>query len=555
MPTPASTLTQPARATTRIVQLFRRGDHLLWISGGALALAVLLVAGLLLVVVRNALPAFWPFPVTAVDRADGAKLLGVVTATQSAYKGTPAQTQLRVGNRELTNADFIWVPTAQLTNFRTPADAVQIERQENGDFFGFLQRVEVKGLSVADGSAAWEKLLALQPGARALATQAKAIQLDGIGAINAKMQTAKLRLVSAQLRAGKNGAVDPALQATVDADLARLQAEYEKLRAESGALAAQAAETQAVFTTIGGEVKKIPLTAVVRAFRPNAMTTREKLAHYFSRAAEFVYGQPRESNTEGGVFPAIFGTVVMTILMSLVVTPFGVVAAFYLREYARQGLFVRLVRIAINNLAGVPSIVFGVFGLGFFVYFVGGGIDQIFFPEKTSLHLPTFGTGGILWASLTLALLTVPVVIVATEESIAAVPRGAREGSLALGASKFQTILNIVLPASVPGILTGVILAMARGAGEVAPLMITGVVKLAPDLPLDGSFPFVHLDRKFMHLGFHIFDMGFQPPNSEAAKPMVFTTTLLLITLVVLLNLFAIRLRDRLRRKYQASAF
>jgi phosphate transport system permease protein len=316
---------------------------------------------------------------------------------------------------------------------------------------------------------------------------------------------------------------------------------------------AQATAAQAVLGPIDGQEKKIPLASIVRAFRPNAMGLVEKIGHYLGRAAEFVHGEPRESNTEGGVFPAIFGTVMMTVIMSLLVTPFGIVAAFYLREYARQGPIVRIVRIAINNLAGVPSIVFGVFGLGFFVYFIGGGIDRTFFPEM--LPTPTFGTGGILWASLTLALLTVPVVIVATEESIAAVPRGAREGSLALGASKFQTILKIVLPASVPGILTGVILAMARGAGEVAPLMITGVVKLAPEMPFDGNFPFLHLDRKFMHLGFHIYDVGFQSPNIEAAKPMVFTTTLLLIAIVVLLNLAAIRLRDRIRKKYQTGAF
>jgi phosphate transport system permease protein len=151
--------------------------------------------------------------------------------------------------------------------------------------------------------------------------------------------------------------------------------------------------------------------------------------------------------------------------------------------------------------------------------------------------------------------MTVPVVIVATEEALAAVPRGAREGSLACGASKWQTIQNIVLPASSSGILTGLILAMARGAGEVAPLMLVGVVKLAPSLPLDTSFPFFHLDRKFMHLGFHIYDLGFQSPDSEAAKPMVFATTLFLILLVVLLNLSAIILRERLRRKYSTGAF
>jgi phosphate transport system permease protein len=235
------------------------------------------------------------------------------------------------------------------------------------------------------------------------------------------------------------------------------------------------------------------------------------------------------------------------------VTPLGVLAAFYLREYARQGAFVSAVRIAVNNLAGVPSIVFGVFGLGFFVYFVGGGIDRLFFPA--SLPTPTYGTGGILWASLTLALLTVPVVIVASEEALAAVPRSMREASLALGATKFQTILRVVLPAAAPGILTGLILAMARGAGEVAPLMLTGVVKLAPELPLDGVFPFFHPDRKFMHLGFHIYDVGFQSPNVEAAKPMVYTTTIFLLLIVILLNLTAILVRNRLRRKYQTSAF
>ena len=552
-------LSHSSRPLTRVARLFRRGDHLLWLSGSALGLAVLMITGLLLLVFLNGFTFFWPFKVTAVDRADGTKLLGVLTAVQKERRDAKgqviqtAQTQFKIGNRELYGFDFIWVPTAELANFRTPADVVELERQENGDFLGFLQRVESSGRVLAEGPAAWPTLLEKQPGARELAAQATAIQRDKIGDVNFKIQKVKLRQVIAQRQAGPGGRIDPALQSETEAELARLGADYDRLRAESGALVARAAEYQAVFTTVDGQEKKLPLSAIVRAFKPNVMTIGEKLRHYFSRAAEFVYGEPRESNTEGGVFPAIFGTVMMTLIMSVVVTPLGVIAAFYLREYAKQGLVVRLVRIAINNLAGVPSIVFGVFGLGFFVYFVGGGIDRLFFPEM--LPAPTFGTGGILWASLTLALLTVPVVIVATEESIAAVSRGAREGSLALGASKFQTILNIVLPASIPGILTGVILAMARGAGEVAPLMITGVVKLAPEMPFDGHFPFLHLDRKFMHLGFHIYDVGFQSPNIEAAKPMVYATALLLIMIVIVLNLTAIWLRDRLRKKYQTGAF
>jgi phosphate transport system permease protein len=302
-----------------------------------------------------------------------------------------------------------------------------------------------------------------------------------------------------------------------------------------------------------GSQKTIGSKQVVSFYYPNALSWTGKVTLALRNFWHFVKDDPREANTEGGIFPAIFGTFVMTLLMSLAVTPFGVLAAIYLREYAKQGFLVRAVRIAVNNLAGVPSIVFGVFGLGFFVYSCGSTIDRFFFSDK--LPTPTFGTGGILWASLTLALMTVPVVIVATEEALAAVSRGVREGSLACGASKWQTIQHIVLPASAPGILTGLILAMARGAGEVAPLMLVGVVKLAPTLPIDGIFPWIHLDRKFMHLGFHIYDLGFQSPDSEAAKPMIFATTLFLIALVVLLNMSAIVIRERLRRKYAVGAF
>jgi phosphate transport system permease protein len=243
----------------------------------------------------------------------------------------------------------------------------------------------------------------------------------------------------------------------------------------------------------------------------------------------------------------------MTLVMSLLVTPLGVLAALYLREYAKAGLAVSAVRIAVNNLAGVPSIVFGVFGLGFFCYIVGASVDQLLFRAK--LPTPTYGTGGLLWASLTLALLTLPVVIVATEEALAAVPSSMREGSYACGASKWQTIRRIVLPRALPGILTGMILAVARGAGEVAPLMLVGAVKLAPDLPIDATAPYLHLERSFMHLGFHIYDLGFQSQNSEAAKPTVFTTTLLLVSIVATLNLTAVYLRARLRRRFVAAHF
>ena len=301
------------------------------------------------------------------------------------------------------------------------------------------------------------------------------------------------------------------------------------------------------FDDVRGAAVAIPIKNVVRLYSPNALGLFGRIAIALEKAWEFVSGDPREANTEGGVFPALFGTVLMVFVMTLFVTPFGVLAGIYLKEYAKPGVWVSTIRISVNNLAAVPSIVFGVFGLGFFVYFLGGSIDSIFFAD--SLPSPTFGTGGIIWASLTLALLTVPTVIVATEEGLTAIPRELREGSYALGATKLETLIGVVIPSLLPSIFTGVILAVSRAAGEVAPLMLTGVVKHAPALAVDASWPFLHLDRKFMHLGFSIYDVGFQSPNVEAAQPLLYATTLLLLLIVVMCNIAAIVLRNRFRRK------
>ena len=209
-----------------------------------------------------------------------------------------------------------------------------------------------------------------------------------------------------------------------------------------------------------------------------------------------------------------------------------------------------MIRIAVINLAGVPSIVYGVFGLGFFVYMFGGTLDQLFYPE--ALPAPTFGSPGVIWSALTLAILTLPVVIVSTEEGLSRIPSSVRQGSLALGATKAETLWRIIIPMASPAIMTGLILAVARAAGEVAPLMLVGVVKLAPTLPIDMNFPFVHLERKFMHLGFHIYDVGFQSPNVEAARPLVYATSFLLVSVIVALNLTAIGVRNHLREKYRS---
>ncbi|MEO0481096.1 MAG: phosphate ABC transporter permease PstA [Planctomycetota bacterium] len=333
----------------------------------------------------------------------------------------------------------------------------------------------------------------------------------------------------------------------------QLRRELEDLASRDRSIRREASRFVIQFETSDQDVSAVvEIGEIVRAFPANQIGAGRQLSIYLDRWWEFLTDEPRESNREGGVFPAIFGTVMMSLFMCLAVVPFGVLAALYLREYAKSGPIVSLIRIAVNNLAGVPSIVFGVFGLGFFCYIVGAGIDDLLYESR--LPSPTFGSGGLLWASFTLALMTAPVVIVATEEALSAVPNSMREGSYACGASKWQTIRRIVLPRALPGILTGAILAMARGAGEVAPLMLVGAVKVAPELPIAAEAPF-GLNRSFMHLGYHIFDLGFKSPDSEAAKPMVFTTTFLLITIIAILNLLAIWLRGRLRKKYESAAF
>jgi phosphate transport system permease protein len=517
-----------------------------------------MIFGLAALVATRGLAAFWPDRLEELTLRDGKKYLAALLESEpipSEGTGDAAmRLQVRLGNRDLYGMDFRWIPASEIASRRLPADALLVERREYGPFHGYLASL-IEGGRVIAGSdpGAFERLRSAWREGRRRLREIRRLERREIGRVNYALEKRRLEIRELRLGDLKEGPATKSRIGAIERELAKLQERYDALRERANGIAAEDAKYQVTFADANGEEKTLPVSSVVRFFAPNRLAWHGRLGVYLSRLFEFVAGEPRESNTEGGVFPAIFGTVLMVVLMSAAVMPFGVLAALYLREYARQGPMVRAVRIAVNNLAGVPSIVFGVFGLGFFVYLLGGAIDQLFYAER--LPDPTFKTGGILWASLTLALLTVPVVIVATEESLAAVPRGAREGSYALGATKWQTIRRVVLPAAAPGILTGLILAMARGAGEVAPLMITGVVKLAPQLPLDANPPFLHLERKFMHLGFHIYDVGFQSPNVEAAKPMVYLTTLLLLALVVALNLAAIVIRERLRRKLRSAAF
>ena len=541
----------------------KSGEPWVWGTAGGLAVALVLVFGVLWLTAARGLTYFWPSQVveTTFVEKDGSKIrligeikdqeeVAVRRLVESGFKipGDEKFTTrylLKLGNRDVSGFDFKWYPAPLLTEMTYPKDLLTVERHEWGNFYGHLKAVKENGKVVAEGATAMPELEKRVERARKLFKEIFRTEKQDIGDINYEIEQLRLKERRLQLEGKLDVAARQAIEKEREAANAKfgaIQARLEKLRAEIGrdSLSAE---------VMDGKVVDVPLAKVSEVYRANAMNIVDKIGFYFHKLVAFGTEDPREANTEGGIFPAIFGTVMMVILMSIMVMPLGVMAAVYMREYAGHGLLIRIIRIAVNNLAGVPSIVYGVFGLGFFVYFLGGNIDQMFFKE--SLPAPTFGSPGILWASLTLAILTLPVVIVATEEGLARVPRSLREGSLALGATKAETLWRTVLPMASPAMMTGLILAVARAAGETAPLMLVGVVKLAPSLPLDGHFPYLHLERQFMHLGFHIYDVGFQSPNVEAARPLVYATAFLLVLVIVALNLAAVSLRNRLRENYR----
>jgi len=543
---------------------FKSGSPWVWLNAGAVSISVIMVVGLLGLIAVRGLDHFWPASVIEADllAQDGSRrvIAGEIVQTEnvsaaqliSSGVDLPEDVEfakrylLKVGNRDVSGSDFAWALDRTMENQRYPDRIMVLERREWGNFYGYLQAVKKDGEIVGSGDEAWQQLDKLMARALDIHDRIYDIEKGEIGTINHGIERLRLKERGLEL----DGDLSPQDKAEIAAKRSGFDAEYEDIQARLGGLYEAFNRDSLIARTVDGQEIEVNLGKVVRIFQPNRMSVIDKIGLYFAKLWEFVADDPREANTEGGIFPAIYGTVLMVLLMSVFVTPFGVVAAVYLREYAKQGLLTRIIRIAVNNLAGVPSIVYGVFGLGFFIYFLGDEIDQLFFPE--ALPAPTFGTPGLLWASLTLALLTVPVVIVATEEGLSRIPRSIREGSLALGATKAETLWRIIIPMSSPAMMTGLILAVARAAGEVAPLMLVGVVKLAPSLPLDANYPFLHLDQKFMHLGFHIYDVGFQSPNVEAARPLVYATALLLVLVIGALNLASVAIRNRLREKYKA---
>ncbi|ENM5761661.1 phosphate ABC transporter permease PstA [Vibrio mimicus] len=539
---------------------FKSGAPWIWLTGGAVSVSLIAVLGLLLVIGWRGLTYFWPAPLLEWQTPDGQVVIGELYARESVpvshlkemnlplpaaveAAGLATRLNIKVANRDLYGSDFVAILDFQVEFKGAPQGWAVIERSRGGQLFG-----KPISFDAVDGQSELPLDLRLQQAlqkAQAIREQVNTIVEQQVRVISGDLEKLRLEKRRKQLN---NQLSDEFLQNYV-LRKSRLESELSDVQAQLDALRAPLDQQFLHVADMRGQTVSVPLSEILDFWYPNDMNFAQKLAEWGKQAWRFLSESPRESNSEGGVFPAIFGTVFLVIIMSIIVMPLGVVAAIYLHEYAKEGAFTRMIRVAVINLAGVPSIVYGVFGLGFFVYTIGASVDNLFYAER--LPTPTFGTPGLLWSALTLAVLTLPVVIVATEEGLSRIPNSVRHGSLALGATQFETIWRIVLPMASPAIITGLILAIARAAGEVAPLMLVGAVKLASSLPVDGEFPFIHLERKFMHLGFHIYDIGFQTNNIEAARPLVYATSFLLVTVIVALNLTAISIRNNLREKYR----
>ncbi|ELX2270326.1 TPA: phosphate ABC transporter permease PstA [Yersinia enterocolitica] len=542
---------------------FASGSPWIWLTAGAVSISLLALLGVVLLLAGQGMRYFWPSPVYVFElkqtAAGPVRVIGEIYQQQSIPREqleqagimlppeageTVTRYLIKTGNREIQGQDFHRLLDTDIQQRSQPKDLLVLDRHINGTAYGFLAGMLDNGQPVVGDNLAQE-LQKRIPVIQALVRQSKDIQFRQMNMLNQQFEALRLQKKRLQM----SGNFDGKAQDRIEAEWGELQRSHQAMMEKLRGLQSDQSRYTLLLRDMNGQVHPLPLSQINRAWYPNDMSLGQKLRHFAVQTHKFLTDNPRNANTEGGVFPAVFGTVLMVILMSIVVMPLGVIAAVYLHEYAGKNWLTRMIRISVVNLAGVPSIVYGVFGLGFFVYFIGGSLDKLFYPE--ALPNPTFGTPGVLWAALTLALLTLPVVIVATEEGLSRIPASLRQGSLALGASKAETLWHIVLPMAAPAMITGLILAVARAAGETAPLMLVGVVKSAPLLPVDGVFPFLHLERKFMHLSFQIYDMAFQSPNVEAARPLVFATALLLVIIVVGLNLAAIGIRHHLREKYR----
>lgn len=532
---------------------FRSGQPWVWLTAGSVAISLLAMLALVLLLAWQGMRLFWPQPVYEFELGASQVVMGEIYATErrravavdpGGEVGVDTFYLIRAGGTD-AGREFIRVPANGVTARRRPAEALVLQRGFYAKDYGYLQGMTEDGQPLTSDhmASALQQRLALMETRRRLVAELRERQRTDLGQ---RLE----RLTQQRQQWEQDRQWTPRNQALYRTGQTEIQRQNDRLYRQLADLEKELDRDRLLLRGADGATRDIALRDIERAWYPNQMGAMAKVRLWTGQIGRFVGPESRDYPAQTGVFPAIVGTLLLVMLMSAIVMPLGVLAAIYLHEYAPANWLTRVIRIAVGNLAGVPSIVYGVFGLGFFVYVLGGSLDQLFYAD--ALPTPTFGTPGLLWAALTLALLTLPVVIVATEEGLARIPADLRHGSLALGATRAETLWRVVLPGAAPAMITGLILAVARAAGETAPLMLVGVIKSAPALPLDGAFPYLHPERKFMHLGFQIYDMALQSPDSDAVRPLVFATALLLMILVVGLNLAAMALRQRLREKYRA---
>ncbi|SLM62170.1 MULTISPECIES: phosphate ABC transporter permease PstA [Dickeya] len=540
------------------------GTPWVWLTASAITFSLVAMAAVFTLLISQSARYLWPQPVWLFSQLDAQGAVQQWLGERyDAYPLTHQQLRdagianappegatrylVKTGWRERYGQSFQALLSHTITEMRQPAEVLAVRRASNGMAYGYLDGMTEDGQPlVSDNLPAvlQQRIMRVHE----WMTLAQDVRLNEMSRLNQRFDD--LRQQEARLR--RENRLDSQAQARLKAGRSELERHFDTLNQQLLSLNTDINRTALVLRDAQGLRHTIPVSMIERAWYPNRLSLAEKARQALDVLGTMLTRFAPDDSSPGQLFPAIFGTVLLVLLMSVIVMPLGVVAAVYLHEYADNNSLTRWVRIAVANLAGVPSIVYGVFGLGFFVYLVGGTLDQWFYAQ--SLPNPTLGTPGLLWASLTLALLTLPVVIVSTEEGLSRIPVALRHGSLALGATRAETLWRVVLPMAVPSMMTGLILAIARAAGETAPLMLVGVVKSVPALPVDAFFPYLHLERKFMHLGFQIYDLAFQSPDEEAARPLVYITALLLVLIVVALNLAAIGIRHVLREKYRAMS-
>ncbi|WP_192457419.1 phosphate ABC transporter permease PstA [Musicola keenii] len=543
---------------------FGGGTPWIWLTASSISFSLIALAAVFILLAGQSARYLWPQPLWAFSYNDRQgsprQLIGELYSEQPLSlqqrkasgitlpsQETVSRYLVKTGMREVYGQSFQTLLSTDIAQRERAAALLALRRTVNGMAYGYLDGMTEDGqpLVAENPATALQQRIAQ---VQVLMGRAQDIRLKSMVRINQQFESLRLD----ERKRLQENRLDSRTQARLRAERIELERQFDELNQQLVSLNSEINRTTLLLRDADGRKHEIPVKLIEAAWYPNTMTTVQKVAHAWQTLVSMMARFSPDNSGPGQLFPAIFGTILMVILMSIIVMPLGVVAAVYLHEYADNNGLTRWVRIAVANLAGVPSIVYGVFGLGFFVYLVGGTLDSLFY--SASLPNPTLGTPGLLWASLTLALLTLPVVIVATEEGLSRIPASIRHGSLALGATRAETLWHVVLPMAVPAMMTGLILAVARAAGETAPLMLVGVVKSVPALPVDDLFPYLHLERKFMHLGFQIYDLAFQSPDVEAARPLVYATALLLVLIVVALNLSAIGIRHVLREKYRAMS-